>query len=226
MFIKAKRFCFFGAASILAALFIGTILSLIQPLPTIEQEPFTIIQEYSWEPGPWQPIAKPTPQYAEVKITEIQQARYMSARQLKLVDVTNVTKPSHISVAKLQKFVDQYCPAFTDLTEDLEAMDSRINAVFILAVSRCETGGGDPELLMGDYNIFNIRNSDGSYCNYNSYKESLEHFVRLLTIEYLHPNGRYYTGTSIKAIGQHYAVPEWAPFVTSICEEIASNISC
>lgn len=74
--------------------------------------------------------------------------------------------------------------------------------------------------MMGAYNIFNIRNSDGSYCDYDSYQASLEHFINLITKEYTHTEGRYYKGLSIEAIGTHYAAAEWAPFVTSVGEEI------
>lgn len=225
MFLFAKRVCVVSMAMVLFAMLIGIIITASQST-VIDTEPMyiTVVQEYTWEPEPWEPVIKPKAPIAEVKIEAIQESRRAMAPRVAqdtvCFDPMDVTKPANLTEEQLRSFVDAYCPAFTDAISELLECDKQLNVVFILAVSRCETDGGNPEALMGAYNIFNIRNSDGSYCDYESYASSLEHFMNLLTKEYVHADGCYYEGLSIEAIGTHYAVAEWAPFVTSVGEEI------
>lgn len=200
-------------------LLLGSAISLCTPSITPEPQYIQAVLKYTVEPEPWYPLAKQ--EVAEVQIMEIQKynrAVYQAEDRI-CFDASDITVPSNLTLEQIIPYIDKYCPCFSGLEAYLLEVDKEINLIFLFAVSRCETDGGNPEALVGEYNIFNIRNDDGSYCDYGSYRESLEHFVRLLTKSYLDEDGIYYEGVSVEDIGKHYAVPEWAPFVTSVCED-------
>lgn len=237
MIRMAKNIIAAGMLVLLIGLLFGTIAVAFSSESEAETPTLVVQQNINIEMDEWIPTER-TSSTALVKIEQIQEVRraeasaiYSIAPEVEKVetakfvcgvgfDADDVTTPSYLTAEMIAPFIEVYCPCFVGLEEYLTEIDKQVNLVFILAVARCETDGGAPHALVGDYNIFNIRNGDGSYCNYTSYKESLDHFVRLLTIEYLHPDGIYYEGVSIDAVGKHYAVPEWAPFITSVCEDV------
>ena len=130
----------------------------------------------------------------------------------------DVSQPSNMTLEQLKSFTVKYCPEWVGLEEYILTLDSEVNLIFLLSVARMETWAGIR--TVGDYNCFNIRYNSGAYCDYTSYTESIDHFVQLITEEYLNPEGRWYEGVSIHAIGLHYAQERWAPGITNLCYEI------
>lgn len=125
----------------------------------------------------------------------------------------DVREPSNMNIEQLRYFVQLQCPDWVGLEEELLAYDSEFNLVFLLSVGRLETWAG--QRCVGDYNCFNIvGNTDCGFMNYESYRESIADFVRLIRDAYINPEGTWYEGYGISEIGVHYATPSWAPKVT------------
>lgn len=135
----------------------------------------------------------------------------------------DISEPSNMTLEQLKSFTEVYCTSWVGLEDYILAKDSEVNLIFLLSVGRMETWAG--EACVGDYNCFNIRYDSGDYVDYTSYQASLDDFVRLITEEYLDPDGLWHEGTSIEAIGTHYAQPKWAPGITDLCYEIYDIIN-
>lgn len=130
----------------------------------------------------------------------------------------DVSQPSQMTLEQLESFTQKYCPEWVGLEEYILEQDNKVNLIFLLSVARMETWAGSE--CVGDFNCFNIRYDSGNYVDYNNYTESIDDFVRLITEEYLDPDGLWHEGSSIEDIGKHYAQPKWAGGITDLGYEI------
>lgn len=131
----------------------------------------------------------------------------------------DITQPSQMTLEQLESFTQKYCPCWVGLEEHLLTLDDELNLIFLLSVGRMETWAGSE--CVGDYNSFNIRYNSGGYVDYASYKDSIDDFVRLITEEYLDPDGLWHEGVSIESVSVHYAEStRWADGITDLGYEI------
>lgn len=97
-----------------------------------------------------------------------------------------------------------------------------INARFMIAVSRLESGNGTYK-YMDRNNLFSLgaydSNPDNAF-SYDSKEECIMAFAKLIKENYIDENGKYYNGKSIEAINIKYASSgEWAGKVIEIANE-------
>ncbi len=162
----------------------------------------------------------------EEEVTTASMAPYVLPQQTEFsyenlyLDITDVRKPSNMTLEQLQKWTERFAPNWVGLESQILEYDKRINLVFLLAVARAETGAGATDGMVGNYNCFNIKGLVSEYVNYNSYIESIDDFVDLLERAYLSPDGIYFNGYGIYDIGIMYAGPHWAPGVVTLADEL------
>lgn len=80
----------------------------------------------------------------------------------------------------------------------------QINAVFLMSLTAEESGWGRSSLAINNNNISGHKNSRGEWAYYSNWGECLEESFRLLSQEYVNPNGRFYTGPSMYDINLMY----------------------
>lgn len=135
------------------------------------------------------------------------------------LNISDVTEPSGVTTEHIKDFIAKRTK-WAGMEDYIVSLDNEINVIFLLAVARIETGAG--EACVGDYNCFNIKGKDGKYCNYNSYEESIDHFVRLITNQYIDSDGMWHEGTGIRDIAINYCDHHWGEVVVDLSNEIKS----
>lgn len=138
------------------------------------------------------------------------------------LNVDNVAESSNLTKNQIKSFIKEYTE-WEGLEDYLIECDKEINLIFLLAVARTETGGG--KYCVGTYNCFNIKGRNGKYRNYDSYEESIDHFIRLIKDSYISPDGKYYCGEGIDDIGVHYATSNWGTYVTKLANQLYNEFS-
>lgn len=73
----------------------------------------------------------------------------------------------------------------------------------ICAISALETGHFSSNLCRSYNNVGGMRGKDG-YIIFNSKEQGIESLAKLLSEQYLNPDGRYFEGTTILDVAKHY----------------------
>lgn len=95
-----------------------------------------------------------------------------------------------------------------------------INAWFLTGLAIHESGFGTSRIARDKNNLFGFTAYDGSpyesATSFSSKGESVDRTARYLSEHYLNPNGKYYNGLSVEAIGKRYATdPNWSGAINS-----------
>ncbi|MCI5840063.1 MAG: glucosaminidase domain-containing protein [Peptoniphilaceae bacterium] len=117
------------------------------------------------------------------------------------------------------------------LGEDFKKAEEKygINAIFLMAMAKHESGNGTSFLANEKNNLFGFNAIDqdpmGASKNFKSKAESIDYVANFLRKNYLNEDGRFYNGTSAEDINISYASdPKWAEKVESLMIEVAYNI--
>lgn len=105
----------------------------------------------------------------------------------------------------------------------------QINAVFLMALTAEESGWGRSSLAISNNNLSGHKKSGGGWAYYNSWGECLEESFRLLSHEYVNPNGLYYTGPNMYDINLVYCPnpdnpSSWANNISRIGYELMNKL--
>lgn len=106
----------------------------------------------------------------------------------------------------------------------------QINAVFLMALTAEESGWGRSYLAINNNNLSGHKNKSGGWAYYNNWGECLEESFRLLSQEYVYPNGAFYTGPNMYDINLVYCPdPEnphsWANNISRIGYELMNKLN-
>ncbi len=93
--------------------------------------------------------------------------------------------------------------------------ENGINALFLLGLAIHESGFGSSRIAKDKNNLFGFQAYDSSpYSSaksFSSFEESIDTVAKYLSENYLSPDGKYFNGYSISAIGKKYATDSnWA----------------
>lgn len=103
-----------------------------------------------------------------------------------------------------------------------------VNALALISIAALESGWGRSEYALVRNNLFGY----GAYTHdpdqavhFDSWYDSIQAAARTLAEDYLHPEGRYYQGGTLAAIGPIWAAdPEWAVKICDIIGELLSRV--
>lgn len=100
-----------------------------------------------------------------------------------------------------------------------------INPLFLAGLAIHESNYGKSRIAQDKNNLFGFKAYDqspyASAAGYSSFTDSIESVAKYLKESYLSLGGKYYSGTSVAAIGKRYATdPNWAKAI----ERIASDL--
>lgn len=100
-----------------------------------------------------------------------------------------------------------------------------INAVFLMAIIRLESGNGTSWLAYNNNNLGGVSNGK-SYRKFETKEQCVLYMAQLLSEEYLDENGLWYGGGSTtKDINKYYCeLPNWHKKINSLMIEIQNDI--
>ncbi|WP_244835283.1 hypothetical protein [Clostridium sp. BJN0001] len=139
----------------------------------------------------------------------------------------NISIKSNISIEKAYDMLSgttyqtkECAKAFVEA----ENLDNPINSIFLIALTRLESGHGKNILATNQNNISSWRISRGGYRTFESKASCIKDTASLLSKQYISPSGLYHKGTSIWNIGTSYSESNiWAENVNIISYELLNK---
>lgn len=136
-------------------------------------------------------------------------------------DVNNMLSPSNVTVEELEYALKGNLKPLAATYIQAEE-ETGVNAVFIASISALESGWGKSYMASSKNNLFGYGNK-----TFASKEESILHVANALRNNYLLSTGRYYNGTTVKAVEKCYCptpVGHWSGLVFQIMRQMNSSI--
>lgn len=103
-----------------------------------------------------------------------------------------------------------------------------VNAIFMMALNAHESAWGRSTLAICNNNLGGYRASDGSFKYFNSWGDFLDENFRLISEEYLDPNGLFYNGVDIYSVNIRYCTEpndhSWSEGINQISYELLNKL--
>lgn len=132
-----------------------------------------------------------------------------------IINTGNVTKKSTMSVSEIEQKLKG--TALEGLAGAFKQAEKKygVNAVFLIGLAIHESDFGNSRLAREKNNLFGFKAYDRSPYQsaqrFGSLSEGIDKVAAYLANNYLHKDGKYYNGLSIRDIGKKYATdPKWA----------------
>lgn len=139
-------------------------------------------------------------------------------------DPYDLTEISNISVDKAYQLLEGTTYQTWDMAQsfvDAEKLETPINAIFLISLTRWESFHGKSDLAKNRNNICSIRLNNGDWKYFNNKLECVEYTKDLISNYYLDTNGRFYRGLSIWNVGYYYCEGNtWADNINILINEI------
>jgi len=138
-------------------------------------------------------------------------------------NIYDLTQPSNLTEAEISAYFERF-PALQPFAGIIAEADSDVNAVFLIAVIRLESGNGENLTTANNYgNIIDFYT--GEYISYGTAEQGITALICLLKREYLTESGMWYSGLSVRDVERHYCNEgEWAETVIKIMGEIDESV--
>ncbi len=137
----------------------------------------------------------------------------------------NVKQKSANPSIKIDKFFNN--TPLKNMGKEFEKAQEKygVNAYFLAAMASLESANGTSQIAKDKKNLFGFGAYDDSPYEsaktFIDYKDSIDKVAKYLSEEYLHENGSYYTGNSIKNINDNYASDkDWHNKLEKIIDKI------
>lgn len=103
-----------------------------------------------------------------------------------------------------------------------------VNAIFMMSLNAHESAWGRSSLAISNNNLGGYKASDGSFKYFNSWGEFLDENFRLISEEYLDPNGLFYNGVDIYSVNIRYCTEpndhSWSEGINQIAYELLNKL--
>lgn len=101
----------------------------------------------------------------------------------------------------------------------------KVNALFVISLTSLESGYGTSKLARTHNNIAGYRGSK-RWTYFNSWHDCLNEVYRLISQEYLNPNGKFYSGLDIKSINSKYCgnTYQWSTDINAIAHKYLKRL--
>ena len=172
----------------------------------------------------------------EIRILEIKEdiKKQKVAEDKRISSVTfdpyNLSKPSNLTKEEMYELLKD--TGLKDVAHTyIEAeKEYGVNAFFLAGLSALESGWGTSNLSINHNNLtgYNIREL-GDKFSFSSRSESLMATAKLISEDYLNPNGRYFKGGDVWDINEEYCPPvpgedvSWADKIVSISNKLLED---
>lgn len=132
----------------------------------------------------------------------------------------NLLEPSNLTEEKAEIILQDF--PLRQVSSYYVRLEKRygVNAIFLMALSREESGNGNSYLARNNNNLGGVKGSSG-FRHYNSWEESLNDTAKLIKNEYLTQSGSYYNGVSIWNVNTLYCEQSnWADKLNNLAYEM------
>lgn len=103
-----------------------------------------------------------------------------------------------------------------------------VNAIFMMALNAHESAWGRSSLAISNNNLGGYKASDGSFKYFDSWGEFLDENFRLISEEYLDPDGLFYNGVDIFSVNIRYCTEpndlSWSDGINQIAYELLNKL--
>ena len=134
-------------------------------------------------------------------------------------DIYDMTVVSNMSANAVSKILEgtkfQYLASWLVQCEE----KYNVNLLYVISIAAIESGWGTSNRARTQNNLTGIAvyNDYSSGTSFSSWEACIEETFRLLSEDYLNPEGRYYSGKSIWNVNTKYCTtPSWADKIISI----------
>lgn len=118
---------------------------------------------------------------------------------------------SNASVNDIYNMLEGCKYQYSDVAAAIKEAEEKynINAVFIVSLTKFESGNGSNKLTKEHYNITSMKNIQGGWKHFESYQHCIDYTCRCLNRSYLNPNGCYFKGYGIQDVNTYYCTENW-----------------
>lgn len=103
-----------------------------------------------------------------------------------------------------------------------------VNALFMMSLNAHESAWGRSSLAISHNNLGGYKASDGSFKYFNSWGEFLDENFRLISEEYLDPDGLFYNGVDIFSVNIRYCTEpndlSWSEGINEVAYELLNKL--
>lgn len=136
----------------------------------------------------------------------------------------DLRQKSNINLKKLKEYLNNYSGLRDfQLAETLIEIENKydINALFLLAIIRIESGNGKSDLAIHNNNLGSIISAT-SFTSFTSKSECVWYMAELLVDKYLNENGEWYGGGyTVRDVNKYYCeTASWYKHIEYMMEEI------
>lgn len=149
-------------------------------------------------------------------------------------DPRNLTKPSELESHNIDKLIEGTQIEGMGYTFIQAEKESKINALFLLALTKQESHWGNSNFGMNRNNLtgYNAQTLNPSRArSFNTKDENVLETAKLLNEQYLNKSGLYYRGLSIYNVNTNYCqdkdnkpLTSWSTNINSIAKTLGNNI--
>ena len=178
-------------------------------------------------------IAYETKMLNEVsKSLEVQQIQQKeSIKQIPHYNANNLSEKSNLSEEQIYQMLNGSPLQTLYRAYYWYEQQYNVNVIFVIALNTEESGNGKSNLARDYNNLGGYKNGDGSYHYFNNWGDSVKETFRLISEEYINPNGQHHVSEpSIYSINMKYCpepvndIYKWSREINQIAKEYMKKI--
>ena len=146
------------------------------------------------------------------------------------IKTTDMRKKSKLDAAKFSEYMKKF-PNLSGIDETILKIQDEynVNALFILAIIRLESGNGTSTIAQSKNNLGGIivsENSVAVFKTFDTQTDCIIYMANLLSKNYLTEGGKYFSGYTLTDIAQRYSTSpnEWSELITNMIYQIQTDL--
>lgn len=139
----------------------------------------------------------------------------------------DLTQKSNATINEIYNMLENTNYHYSDVAEAIKKAedDYNVNAVFIIAMTKLESGNGTNQLT-DIYNITSMKNIKGNWKEFNSFMHCIDYTSKWLEKSYLNEAGCYFKGKSIYDVNTYYCEEKhWSNSINNIAYSLLDKVN-
>lgn len=149
-------------------------------------------------------------------------------RKAKLIPQYNpydLRQPSNLSEEQIYQILEGNALETLSRAYYWAEQEYHINALFLIALTRLESGNGRSSLSISNNNLAGIKSLNGGYAYFDDWGQCLDFLTQMLDNEYLTKDGLFYNGTSIWNVNELYCErSNWSDKLNSMVYDMLNKV--
>jgi len=137
----------------------------------------------------------------------------------------DLRKPSNLSKEQIYQILEGNALQTLSRAFYWAEQEYHINVLFLIALTRLESGNGRSSLSISNNNLAGIKSLDGGYAYFDDWGQCLDFLTQMLDKEYLSKDGLFYNGVNIWNVNELYCErSNWSDKLNSMCYEMLGKV--